>query len=208
MTFSNESVTCRGGARIGFVNATWPFAHLSADREKLRLDVAVLGDFPFESREVVALEPFCWIPMFAWGIRIRHAVPAYPEVMRFWCLGSPWALEQEIRGTGFRAGASEGEAAMIDRSMAWRWQFLAACFVGLNALMSLEPSHRNGAPPGPATLLSMALIFFLAMGIRHDTWVRHVALKPGRTPGEVRQWTGLLALTSGILLVIFALISL
>jgi hypothetical protein len=47
--------TWRGGARIGLMNATWPFAVLKVNSERIVLDVVILGTYTFRPDQVVKL---------------------------------------------------------------------------------------------------------------------------------------------------------
>lgn len=69
-----------GGARIGFVNATWPFAQLSADRDAIAL--RCLFKFRFPRHRITRLSRYR--PFFSTGLRIEHTVPFYPRFMVFW----------------------------------------------------------------------------------------------------------------------------
>jgi hypothetical protein len=61
----------RGGARIGWLNASWPFAKLTSSRKALAL--SCLGSFEFSPAQVVAIEPYRWF--LSHGVRIHHNRP-------------------------------------------------------------------------------------------------------------------------------------
>jgi hypothetical protein len=100
MLSSNQ--TWRGGARIGLINATWPFASLQIAQEKMILRVFILGTYVFKPEDVVAVEPYGIIPIAGKGVRIRHRVPNYPEKIIFWrlCI-NPQPIVDRIRQFGF-----------------------------------------------------------------------------------------------------------
>lgn len=95
-----EEIAVRGGARIGFFYATWPFAKLSASPVRLRLTCALVS-YDFEPREVISLARDGSIPFFYNGIRILHARADYPSKIIFRCFGNPEELLDRIREAGF-----------------------------------------------------------------------------------------------------------
>ncbi len=96
---ANRSLT--GGARLGFFNATWPFAKLTATEDSLTLKVAFMGSFTFTPDQVVRIDQYVRIPFAGWGIRIQHDVPHYPSKIIFWYLGFPSTVFQYIKDSGF-----------------------------------------------------------------------------------------------------------
>jgi hypothetical protein len=61
-----------GGARVGWISASWPFAELSAGPDKLTISIGMLGTYSFAPDEVLALERYAIIPVLGWGVCIRH----------------------------------------------------------------------------------------------------------------------------------------
>ncbi len=94
-----------GGARIGWVNATWPFAKLSASAQQLSVSGSLIGRYNFSPDQVAALEPYGSISVLGTGVRIVHTVQSYPEKIIFWCFGSPKRLIERITNLGFRPSA-------------------------------------------------------------------------------------------------------
>lgn len=99
----------RGGARIGWVNASWPLATLEVSAERLRLRVFLLGTYDFAPGEVIALARYKLLPFFASGIRIVHAKADYPAKIVLWAPSDSDALIDRIREGGF-AGAAPAKA--------------------------------------------------------------------------------------------------
>jgi hypothetical protein len=85
-----------GGARIGSLNATWPFASLSATAETLRL--SVMGRAYSFSREGIRLSR--WRGMLSTGLRIEHGEAAYPDYIVFWTFGFQ-NLKTQLEGLGY-----------------------------------------------------------------------------------------------------------
>ena len=67
-----------GGARIGFINATWPLARLSADRDAIAL--RCLFKFTFPRRRITRLSRYRGF--VSTGLQIEHTVPRYPGFIR------------------------------------------------------------------------------------------------------------------------------
>src|SRR5687768_1447123 len=97
----NGTFEATGGARVGWANATWPLAKLTASPDSLRVSVRILGDYSFTPDTVIAINRYTMIPILGWGIQIQHCVPEYPSRLIFWSLGSPDALLAGIRKSGF-----------------------------------------------------------------------------------------------------------
>ena len=93
--------TLTGGARLDMMNATWPFAKLSATKEWITLKVNFLGDYTLHASQVVVVKKYTIIPFLAWGIRIHHGIGKYPKKMIFWSLGFPAGVLDFLREEGF-----------------------------------------------------------------------------------------------------------
>ncbi len=85
-----------GGARIGFVNATWPFAQLSADRDAIALRCLFKFTFPRDS--ITKLGRYRGFTSS--GLQIEHTVPRYPRFMVFWTFSFD-ALKGELEALGY-----------------------------------------------------------------------------------------------------------
>ncbi len=85
-----------GGARIGFVNATWPFAQFSADRDTIALRCLFKFTFPRDS--ITKLGRYRGFTSS--GLQIEHTVPRYPRFMVFWTFSFD-ALKAELEALGY-----------------------------------------------------------------------------------------------------------
>jgi len=99
----NPEATLTGGARVGWFNATWPFAKLEATSDYVTLKVTFSGTYIFPATSVVGIHKFVRIPFIGWGIRIEHTVSEYPSHIVFWYLGFPSTVLDFIGHQGFPA---------------------------------------------------------------------------------------------------------
>jgi len=96
--FSHE-----GGARLGYFNASWPFALLSGDSEELIL--SCLGrDYTFSKSKIRRLSRYRGL--FSVGLRIEHSVESAPDVVIFWASLLFWTkgferLKVQLEGLGY-----------------------------------------------------------------------------------------------------------
>ncbi|HWY78358.1 MAG TPA: hypothetical protein VN281_22275, partial [Verrucomicrobiae bacterium] len=128
-----QAFTKSGGARIGWVNATWPLAQLSATSERLTIAVRFLGAYTFTPEQVSAVERYVIIPLIGWGIRVRHNAPDCPQRVIFWHWVDPEILLCGIREAGF-VPAALGSNAPARRGIAFRWSAIIAAAVIWNGL--------------------------------------------------------------------------
>lgn len=84
-------------------SATWPFADLRADEERIVLKVAFSGTYTFPASQVVAVRKYVLIPFLGWEIRIQHEVSGYPQKVIFWYLGYPSTVLDFLRSARFPA---------------------------------------------------------------------------------------------------------
>lgn len=67
----------RGGATIGWVNATWPCATLAADPKGVVLNC--MGEYALSPAEVISITPNGRIPFWTGGVRLRITGPIIPR---------------------------------------------------------------------------------------------------------------------------------
>ena len=94
-------INLTGGSRIGKKNATYPFATLIVNKNKLILSVSIIGHFEFESKDIILIEEYKLIPLLGQGIRIFHRIPKYNSKIIFWTNKEPSQLINQIQQTGF-----------------------------------------------------------------------------------------------------------
>jgi hypothetical protein len=196
-----EEFTVRGGAQLGWVNASWPFGRLSVSPRSLTISSPFSRSYVFEPEQVVALEPCGWIPILQRGVRIVHANPRYPSRIVFVGFQSPERLIDRMRQAGF-VPAQPDTRAPRRPGLPIRGSFvllLAAVGAMLFLLDGVGPGRWAG---GPSMVLALALLYAAASALPRSTWLQSWVLKPDRSADEIRGALQLIRLASGLVLAI------
>lgn len=178
----------RGGARIGFVNATWPFARLAVSPALLRLS-SLQGTYDFSPNDVVSLERYGSIPVFSSGIRITHTRADYPAKIIFWYLGNPDSVITRIREAGFLPTAP-ASAEIRRRGMPIRWTALVLLVLIWNGLFL--PMRAFAKPPISLALIPLLGAVFVCWGIKTYPQLQKVILRDGRSVNEIKAFLSLI----------------
>jgi hypothetical protein len=197
-----------GGARIGWINASWPLAELSVTPRSLVIRVWPLGTYTFTPEQIVRVEPYGSIPVIYRGIRVVHTRPDYRSGIIFWCVRNPARLIERIRQAGF-VPAAPPPTAPVKRGIPFRWSFIIALFVVWNALFILGgflPGTPPPEKPGAFVLLALAVLLFASLATERSPAFQRWVLKPGRSVGEIRPARRLIQLVSAFVLVICAIV--
>ena len=194
-----------GGARIGWVNATWPFARLTASAQELSLSGSLLGTYTFSSGDVTSLKPYGWLPVLGRGVQIIHTNPTYPAEIIFWCIGSPERLIQQIHALGFQPRAPSTAFPKRD-GIPIRLSFIVAVVIIWNALCVLDGfvPWKESKGPGFYGLLALLMLFLTSLAAVRSEAFQALILKPGRSVLEIRPMLNLVQLISGVMLIAFA----
>lgn len=192
----------RGGARIGWTNATWPFAKLSANHDLLEL--SCMGTYRFHPSQIVSLEPITFFPLLASGLRIHHNRSDYPEKMIYWCFGNPKSVLSKITQTGLKPA---GTPMKRPSGFAIHWQAIGAFIIIWNALLMLDlsPAFSPGQTPKPGwmTFLALLFVFALATGTQKSKKIQSWVIREGHHVGEIKPLLILLQIISALMSVIF-----
>src|SRR5262245_21983228 len=86
-----------GGARLGMLNASWPFATLSATPEILCLS-CFDRDYRFPKNSIRSLSRYRFL--FSSGLRIEHTDSSFPHLIVFWPSGFR-KLKAQLEGLGY-----------------------------------------------------------------------------------------------------------
>ncbi len=194
-----DGFSVKGGAKIGLLNATWPFATLKITNETIILNVKILGKYTFSLTQIQRIEKVVHIPILGWGLRIYHNVPDYPEKIIFWCFANPQKILDKIQEIKFSPGGETG--AVVKRGYPVRWQAIVAILAIYGGLLFLDQdfSLNSVKNPGFYSVLAVVLVFIGSLSIWKVRCIQKLILKPGRSPNEIRHWLYLLSFVSGFL---------
>lgn len=203
----------RGGASIGWVNATAPLASIETDGELLTLAVLFIGRYEFRKDQVTALREHRGFLGLSRGIRIDHVVPDFPAKLTFWTVGSPSAALVRIEEAGFTPKA-QAPTTPLERGSAFRWPTLVTAALAWNGLFLLDRFRSESWTPagwglGLGPMIAVGTVFAFSAGVRGVKPLQWILLKNGRSLVEVRHWINLLTLVSGMMtlfMLTFALI--
>jgi len=204
-----QKLTVTGGARIGWVNASWPLAKLSVSKDNLSITALMLGAYSFAPTEVVALEAYQPLPIIGRGIRVVHSRSDYPETIIFWCLSNPTTLLHDIEAAGFIARTSPtGQPQRRGRGFPVRWVAVVAIVAMWNVLFLFDGfvPWNPPKPPGPFVLLALGLLLTGTFALQVSPRVQALVMRPGRPVSEIAPVVTLLQVISAFLLIIFTLL--
>ena len=211
--------TKTGGARIGFMNATWPFANLKVNRNKLEINATILGNLVFSPQDIISIEPYGLIPIFSQGIKINHRVKRYNSKVIFWTLGNPQQVINEIEKTGFLSNSSpiseelntEIQQNQSQGAFPIKTSAVIAIVVIWNLLFAIDfiKAFRNGlkAPPlGIGASLALGFVFITSLSLLISTKARNVLLKDGQHVDNIKKFIYFIMFICGFMLInIFAI---
>jgi hypothetical protein len=190
-------VSFTGGAQIGWMGATWPFAQLTVTPQELTL--SCLGKYVFSPQQVTSFEKIGRIPFFSSSIQIHHNCEDYPAKMVFHSTGNRDVLLSQIRKTGFVCAGTAGRTV---RGHPLRWVaiiLLVALWNGLFALDHARHDWQLQHQIGPFSGVAVALLFLVALALPKSAELQQFVLKPGRSFKEIQSFVRLLQLISGLL---------
>ncbi|MEW6527534.1 MAG: hypothetical protein AB1444_12845 [Spirochaetota bacterium] len=208
---NHDSITIIGGARIGCINVTFPFAKLTISKDMLNLKVMLLGNYSFKRGDIISVERYGLIPFFSWGIRINHTRNNYPQKMIFWTFGkNPVKLIEKICTMGFidsDVKNSVNDKIKID-GIPVKIIPLAIIIIVWNILLLLDFVYifdKQKTGPGIFSFLALICIFIIATSLKCTNSVKKIILKSNRHYSEIQHINNLLILVSGFMMVLYIL---
>ena len=206
-----NQLSVTGGARVGWVNASWPLAQLSVSEGRLRLYAFLIGQYDFAPEDVIAFENYGFIPILASGVRIMHRRTDYPQKIIFWS-ARPNRLIERIGQAGFiPAGTPESVGPVqFEAGLPVRWQVFAAAVVIWNLLLApyVFPLVLWPQPPklGFGLMLAPAALFVFALATKMSPAIQRVVLKEGRSIGEISPVLNLILFVTGLMTALMPLV--
>jgi hypothetical protein len=202
-----QPFTITGGAQIGWVNASWPLARLSATSDRLTITARVLGNYSFTPQQVSAVERYVLVPFLAWGVRILHQVPDYPRRIIFWCFCEPKVVLQGVRDAGFApTGTKPVGARGAGIPVRWSAIIVAIAIWNLLFILPFPGQPRGGSITGWRVLFPLYAVLALVFATLKSAIIQSLLLKAGRSIGEIKPFLRLLAFICGLLAVVFSII--
>ena len=195
--------TARGGARIGWVNATWPLAKLTVTPDQLMLSIFGFGEYLFSPADVVALDPVYG----GQGVRVVHCRANCPERIIFFLprKGDAGELARRLEESGFTPSGTRWEGKHPSSGMPLRWWvLLLAVAVWVAPLLPFWGTRLDSHSMyrHPALLGREIFSLVLSMGLLYPSTLQRIMLKPGCNIGGIRFLLMLLAIVSGVHLLV------
>jgi hypothetical protein len=199
-------ISVRGGARIGIVNATRPFAKPVVSPMGLRL-TCVLDTYDFLPKDVVSLKPYAGLPLFYSGIRITHARSDYSSKMILWCPGNPEKLIRSIRDTGFLPSAP-ASSEIRWRGIPLRWSPIVLFILIWNGKFLIQNilPHASRNQSSLFALVPLLFAFGVCWGAKRPSEVQEGILRKGRSAHEIKSCLSLIQTVCARLLAIFTIL--
>jgi hypothetical protein len=204
-----------GGARIGMANATWPFANLTVNENRLTLNASIIGNLTFKPSDIISIETYSVIPLLGQGIRIHHKVSNYKDKVVFWTFKNPHELIKKIEETGFLNNtqpiSSEEEQEISKQQSVGgfpikTWFTIAVVVVwNLLFLYDFQNREEGDLPIGNGAKYALAFVFGTGLLLLVSEPFRRVVLKEGRTLKDIKKFVIFLLFISGIMLLQFSL---
>jgi hypothetical protein len=215
----NEKFTLTGGARIGMANATFPFADLYVDKEKLKINASIVGNLVFQPKDIISIKSHTSIPIIGNGIKINHRIENYDSEVIFWTFKNPNSVISEIEKTGFlqniNSEISSGDLEILKKQneggfpikksitvffvIAWNLLFLS------DILPFFLNGKTEGSPIGIGMNLAVGLIFLSSILAIVSEGFRKIILKENRNFDDIKKFTYFIAFISGIMFVAFTI---
>jgi hypothetical protein len=202
-----------GGARIGMANATFPFATLKVNKDRLELNASIIGNLTFQSSDIISIEAYTMIPILGQGIKINHKVANYKERVIFWTFKDPNSVVRQIKETGFLNNQNSTEQK-IDRAIIEKQSkggfpikkgFAIGAIVVWNLLFLTDfipffLGKTDGFPIGNGVLAAIGLLFLTALLSLISTDFRRLILKEGRELNDIKKFAIFAMIISGFML--------
>lgn len=209
-----------GGARIGMSNATFPFATLKVNKDRLELNASIVGNLIFQASDIISIEPYTMIPIIGQGIKINHKVSNYNDRVIFWTFKDPNSVVQQIKATGFlnnqNATEQKMNRAIIEKQSKGGFPIKKGFAIGaivvwnvlfLTDFITFFLGKTGRFPIGIGILSAIGLLFLTALLSLISADFRQLILKEGKTLNNIKKFAILALIISGFMLLQFVIIT-
>jgi len=206
-----------GGARIGMLHASWPFATLTVTNERLDLNASLIGTYSFTADQIISIEPYGQILLGGRGIRINHTVTNYNEKVIFSAFKDPNEIIAEIRKTGFLDSKINNEVKnqVIERQKQGRFPIRLPIAIGIiliwNILFIIDfvdffKDRKPGLPLANGALMAIGFVLIISTLTLFSKNFSKFILKEGRDIKEIDKFLYFIILLCGFMLFVMLMI--
>lgn len=203
-----------GGARIGMANATWPFATLKVNKEKLELNASIIGSLVFKPKDIFSIEIYKMIPLLGQGIKINHRISKYNQKVIFWTLRDPSTVIDQIRQTGFfddiENTIAENES-LVTQEQADSFPIKKTIAIAMVAVWNIliiydflifATSDNIQRPLGDGTTIALVILLLTSILTLTSGGFRKLILKEGKSIKDIHTFLYFLIFIGGFMLFI------
>ena len=211
-----NEIKLTGGARIGMANATFPFATLKVNKDRLELNASLIGNLVFQPQDIISIETYSQIPIIGHGIKINHRVSNYKQKVIFWTFKDPKEVLSQIKDTGFLDGINSEISATDQQILEKQKQggspvkksVIIGTIVVWNALFLTDfiPAflgEKEIFPIGKGASTALGLLFLFALLSLISTDFRRLILKEGRELNDIKKAAIFIMIISGMMFLSF-----
>jgi len=201
-----------GGAKVGMIRMTWPFAKLIVNSNKLILNCSIAGTFIFKPSDIISIVPGNYV--FKTGIKINHNVSNYYSTIVFTTTESGNDLIKRIEQTGFLDNSpagynyDENEISEMQKDGAFPLKISAAISIVViwNLLFLCDQFNvfgkvKNNIPLGTGAWTALIFMFLTALSLLVFEPARQLIMKRGRSVDTIKFFLFFLMFITGFMLV-------
>lgn len=208
-----EKFEITGGARIGSVNASWPFATFKVSKDKLELNASIVGNLVFQPQDIISIEPYSKFTFIGKGIKINHSITNYDSEVIFWTFQDPFYVINQIRQLGFFDNTNKVSDATETITIQQHQQIggfpikknIAIGFIVLWNILFLSDfvgftnSDTKATPIGHGMTIAVVALFLVSILTLKSKDFRAQILKEGKTIEDIKRFLYLIIFISGIM---------
>lgn len=208
-----EKLKITGGARIGLANASWPFATLKVNKDKLELNASIVGNLEFQPKDIISIESYTKSSSLSKGLKINHRIANYNSEVIFWTYNDPLTVINQIRQTGFFDNTNSADN--ITETITIQQQQEIGGFpikknvaIGIVVLwniliisdyMRTGTSNKKAMPIGNGMIIAVATLFLVSVLTLISKDFSKLILKEGKETEDIKRSLYFIILISGFM---------